>query len=91
MMSRVAYRKIRSLADLRDQRQRIDRELDVKGGRLGDDWREMSRMFSVGYALEQISARAGQFCQMIRMGMTGYRYVRSVVEKYKDDRTDRDD
>ena len=89
MMSRVFYRKVRTMAELKERRRRIDRELDARSRQLGDDWQEISRMFSVGYAVEQITARAGQFCHFVRMGMTGYRYMRSVVEKYKDDHDER--
>lgn len=85
MMSRVFYRKVRTMAELKERRRRIDRELDVRSRRLGDDWRDLSRMFTVGYAVQQITSRAGQFYSFVRMGMTGYRYVRSVVEKYKDE------
>jgi len=77
------------MAELKARRRRIDKELDVRSRRLGDDWQDISRMFSVGYAVEQITARAGQFCHFVRMGMTGYRYVRSVVEKYKDEQDER--
>ena len=70
MMSRVFYRKVRTMAELQERRRRIDRELDARARRLGDDWRDLSRMFTVGYAVQQITTRAGQFWGFVRMGMT---------------------
>ena len=59
MKSRVNYRQIKTLADVRAERLRIAGELDGVEERLNDDYRRITGMFSVGYVVERVTTGAG--------------------------------
>ena len=61
MKSRVNYRQIKTLADVRAERLRIAGELDGVEERLNDDYRRITGMFSVGYVVERVTTGAGKF------------------------------
>ena len=77
MKSRVNYRQIKTLADVRAERLRIAGELD-------DDYRRITGMFSVGYVVERVTTGAGKFYSAVEWAMTAYNMVRSVIGKYKE-------
>ena len=79
MKSRVNYRQIKTLADVRAERLRIAGELDGVEERLNDDYRRITGMFSVGYVVERVTTGAGKFYSAVEWAMTAYNMVRSVI------------
>ena len=55
MKSRVNYRQIKTLADVRAERLRIAGELDGVEERLNDDYRRITGMFSVEMCIRDSS------------------------------------
>ena len=84
MKSRVNYRQIKTLADVRAERLRIAGELDGVEERLNDDYRRITGMFSVGYVVERVTTGAGKVYSAVEWAMTAYNMVRSVIGKYKE-------
>ena len=83
MSKKVQYLKIRTIADLRAERQRVDAELGRVGSKLRGDYENVTHMFSMGYVVEQITGRAGQVYNLVQWAMSGYEFVRSLIDKYK--------
>ena len=71
-MSKVHYQRIRSLQDVKIERLRVENELDAVERRLRDDYRGISKMFSVGYLMEQITGKANLIYNIVQWSMSGY-------------------
>ena len=82
-MSKVHYQRIRSLQDVKIERLRVENELDAVERRLRDDYRGISKMFSVGYLMEQITGKANLIYNIVQWSMSGYNFVHSMIDKYK--------
>lgn len=82
-MTKVEYAKIRTMAELKAERRRIGREMEQAGERLRDDYRNVSRMFTLGYAVEYVAGRADRIYTLVQWGMSGFRFVRSMIDKYR--------
>ena len=82
-MSKVHYQRIRSLQDVKIERLRVENELDAVERRLRDDYRGISKMFSVGYLMEQITGKANLIYNIVLWSMSGYNFVHSMIDKYK--------
>ena len=81
-MSKVHYQRIRSLQDVKIERLRVENELDAVERRLRDDYRGISKMFSVGYLMEQITGKANLIYNIVQWSMSGYNFVHSMIDKY---------
>ena len=82
-MSKVHYQRIRSLQDVKIERLRVENELDAVERRLRDDYRGISKMFSVGYLMEQITGKANLIYNIVQWSMSGYNFVHSMIDKNK--------
>ncbi|MFQ8806981.1 MAG: hypothetical protein ACLR8Y_20390 [Alistipes indistinctus] len=85
MKSRVNYRQIKTLADVRAERLRIAGELDGVeerlNGRLPPDYRHVQRRLR---RRKRVTTGAGKFYSAVEWAMTAYNMVRSVIGKYKE-------
>ena len=85
MFGKMVYdmRKKRSPQDVKIERLRVENELDAVERRLRDDYRGISKMFSVGYLMEQITGKANLIYNIVQWSMSGYNFVHSMIDKYK--------
>lgn len=82
-MNNVDYSKLRSISSLRTERRRISRELDGLGDKLRDDYRGITRMFSLSFVMGQLTGKANQIYNLVQWSMSGYHFILSMIDKYK--------
>ncbi len=82
-MKKVRYRHIRSLADLRAERQRISDEIEDLEDRLQDDYHSISEMFSISYVAGRIAQQTSVLYNIVEYAQSGYEFVRRIYDKVR--------
>ncbi len=85
MQTNVNYQKIKTLADLREERLRIRYELCLSRKNMEDEKCIIRSMFTVDYLLSILSRKANWLYNGIVWGETAFNLVRSFFRKKSGD------
>ena len=83
MNSRVDYRRLRTIDDVRAQRRRVNRELGHASRRLSNDWEDFKEMFTLDYWLGQLARGTSNLTGVIHSAVSGFNMVASLFKKRK--------
>jgi|GEM_PF-4978336 len=79
--SRVNYKRLKSLKDLRAERLRIAREVYYKKAEILDDIEQVQELFTPDYWMGMLTRKVGNLTSTSGMLATGYDLVSSLIKK----------
>jgi len=81
MSKYVDYRRLRTIADVREQRRMVNRRLTRTTEYLGEDLDEFLDMFTLDYWLDFVGRKIENFNSTIKAAYSGVRLVTSLFHR----------
>lgn len=80
MKSHVNYSRLRTIEDVRKERQRINMELRYTTRRIEDNWDQISDYFTVDYWLDYVLRVTGNVGSSVRTVISGFSTILSLFK-----------
>lgn len=87
-MGKVDYLNLKTLADVKAERSRVDDRIGEVEMRLKDDYAQVTRLFDFDYIAQAIARKMATIYGIIETVMSGYQMVSSLVGKFRSHRCD---